>query len=336
MFTPQAVCIGEAATAARAKELLPPSLKLYSGRQGLQEMVAELEYDILINALVGEAGFRSTITALTRNKRVALANKESLVIGGDYINAIIDKGQGQLIPVDSEHSAILQCLRGEETSTIESIILTASGGPFRTLPREKLAEITPEQALKHPTWVMGKKITIDAATLVNKGFELIEAHHLFKMPYENLRVVIHPQSVIHSMVEFCDGAVMAQMGLPSMELPIQFALSYPKRLPLAQPRLSLAEKGQLTFFEVDLAHYPGLALCIAAGKAGGSAPVVLNAANEVAVGLFLDKKIGYHEIPVIIEQALSAHTTVGVHTIEEIEQIDRETRASIAATYSKR
>jgi len=197
---------------------------------------------------------------------VALANKESLVIGGEYIYGLINRGFGEIIPVDSEHSAILQCLSGENKAGVESIILTASGGPFRETDKEKLKNITPEQALDHPTWSMGKKITIDSATLMNKGFEVIEAHHLFGMPYDKIRVLIHPQSIIHSMVEYFDGAVMAQMGVPDMELPIQFALTYPDRLPIQSRRLDLAKTGALTFFEADYNRFPCLKLCLDAGR----------------------------------------------------------------------
>jgi 1-deoxy-D-xylulose-5-phosphate reductoisomerase len=236
---------------------------------------------------------------------------------------------GQLIPVDSEHSAIRQCLTGEDASSVESIILTASGGPFRELASEKMASVTPEDALAHPTWSMGKKITIDSATLVNKGFEIIEAHHLFNMPYDRLRVVIHPQSIVHSMVEFHDGAVMAQLGLPDMELPIQYALSFPKRLMIKSTRLNLADIGTLTFSGPDFRRFPCLKLCLDAGRAGGTAPVALNAANEVAVQAFLDKKIGFGGIASAIEGVLSRHSPRKVDGLEIIEEVDTQTRASV-------
>ncbi|MDD5674182.1 MAG: 1-deoxy-D-xylulose-5-phosphate reductoisomerase [Chitinivibrionales bacterium] len=333
VFAPAAVCIGDEALAQTAKNDLPSSVKLYRGRAGMEALVNELDYDLLVNALVGEVGLRSTVAALMRNKRVALANKESLVIGGDYINALLGRGLGSIVPIDSEHSAIMQCLRGEDPATIESIILTASGGPFRNLPQERLAAMTPEEALKHPTWVMGKKVTIDAATLLNKGLELIEAHHLFNLPYDKLRVLIHPQSIIHSLVEFHDGALMAQLGVPSMELPIQFALGFPERLPDASRRLSLSEIGTLTFFEPDHARFPCLELCREAGKAGGSIPVVLNAANEVAVALFLNHKIAFTAIARIIEDALDRARPAPADSLDAIEQIDRDTRASVLKTY---
>jgi 1-deoxy-D-xylulose-5-phosphate reductoisomerase len=233
---------------------------------------------------------------------------------------------GELVPVDSEHSAILQCLAGAERSEVESLVLTASGGPFRTLPLDKFKTIRPEDALNHPTWQMGRKITIDAATLVNKGFEVIEAHHLFNMPYERLRVVVHPQSVVHSMVEFHDGAVLAQMGVPDMELPIQYALSYPQRLPLNGKRLNLAEIGGLTFFEPDFARFPCLRLCLDAGRTGGTMPAVLNAANEVAVQAFLDGTIRFDRIAELIKLSCDGHVPVKVDGIETVEEADRITR----------
>ena len=325
-FKPGAVCIGDSAKAAAAKNGLPKGVRVFEGESGLEELVNQTDFDVLCNALVGAVGLRATVAALKKNRRVALANKESLVIGGDYINALLRGGSGELVPVDSEHSAILQCLSGEERASVESIILTASGGPFRTLPLDKLKNVTPEDALNHPTWSMGRKITIDAATLVNKGFELIEAHHLFAIPYDRLRVVIHPQSVVHSMVEFHDGAVMAQMGVPDMELPIQFALSYPQRLPLAGKRLNLAQLRELTFFEPDFGRFPCLRLCIDAGKTGGTMPAALNAANEVAVQAFLDKAIPFDMIAELIRTACDGHKPVAVDGVEIVETVDRETR----------
>jgi 1-deoxy-D-xylulose-5-phosphate reductoisomerase len=318
-FKPGAVYIGDEEAARRAAALFPPGVRLYTGPRGLVDIVNESDFDLLVNAIVGAAGFKPTVAALKRRARVALANKESLVIGGEYITGLLARGLGELIPIDSEHSAIYQCLLGEDPKTIESIILTASGGPFRDLPPADFPNVTPEQALKHPTWNMGAKITIDAATLINKGFEVIEAHHLFALPYERLRVWIHPQSIVHSMVEFHDGAVIAQMGVPSMELPIQFALSFPQRLPLPGARLDLPRLRTLSFFEPDFDRFPCLRLCIEVGKTGGTAPVVLNAANEVAVQLFLNKKIGFHQ-----KKADSA---------EIIENTDAETRKEIAAQF---
>jgi len=328
-FRPSWVYAAQPDAARRVRESLPRGTKLLEGPEGLERIVNDAEYDVLLNALVGAVGLRPTVAALRRNKRVALANKESLVIGGDCIMKLLRQGYGELIPVDSEHSAILQCLAGENHGSVESIVLTASGGPFRQTPAEKFRDITPAQALNHPTWSMGKKITVDAGTLMNKGFEVIEAHHLFHLPYDRLRVMIHPQSIVHSMVEFHDGAVMAQCGLPDMELPIQFALSYPERLPLTGRRLNLAQVGSLTFFEPDFDKFPCLKLCIEAGRRGGSFPVALNAANELAVQWFLEGKIRFDHIAAVVRLAMEKHAFAAADSVEIIEGIDRATRQSV-------
>jgi 1-deoxy-D-xylulose-5-phosphate reductoisomerase len=335
-FKPQSVYVADHRIAAEVRARFGATLRIYDGTHGLEALVRETEFDILVNALVGAVGLRPTVAALQRNKRVALANKESLVIGGDYIRSLIDGGMGSLVPIDSEHSAILQCLSGSENSTIESIILTASGGPFRNLPIEHFTTVTPQQALRHPTWSMGRKITIDAATLMNKGFEVIEAHHLFRLPYDRLRVWIHPQSIIHSLVEFHDGAVMAQLGLPDMELPIQYALSFPQRLPMHGKRLSLPEIGRLEFYDPDLDRFPCLRLCLEAGRAGGTAPAVVNAANEVAVELFLEGKIAFNDIAQVVARALHLHVKVPAVSLEAIETADMETRKTIRAEFKEK
>ncbi|MCL2182548.1 MAG: 1-deoxy-D-xylulose-5-phosphate reductoisomerase [Chitinispirillia bacterium] len=334
-FSPASIYITGSQNADLIKDRFK-NLSVYSGDGGLEQIVNEADYDILLNALVGAVGFRPTVAALKRGKRVALANKESLVIGGDYIRAIIGQdNERRLLPVDSEHSAILQCLPSSpgHHNTIESIILTASGGPFRSLPKDKFASITPEQALNHPTWSMGKKITIDSSTLMNKGFEVIEAHHLFATPYDKLRVCVHPQSIVHSMVEFHDGAVLAQLGLPDMELPIQYALSWPNRLPIPGKRLNLPDIKSLDFSDPDMDRFPCMRLCIDAGKTGGTAPAAVNAANEVAVDLFLNKRIGYTGISEIVESALNEHTPLKADSVEVIEDADRETRKKILNKY---
>jgi 1-deoxy-D-xylulose-5-phosphate reductoisomerase len=345
-FSPKSVYIANPQNATAIKEQFS-NIAVYDGSggaNGLERIVNEADYDILLNALVGAVGFRPTVAALRRGKRVALANKESLVIGGDYIRDVMrsdsDNGgityfDGRLLPVDSEHSAILQCLPsdGAGRDTIESIILTASGGPFRNLPKSEFASITPEQALNHPTWSMGKKITIDSSTLMNKGFELIEAHHLFALPYDRLRVCVHPQSIVHSLVEFHDGAVLAQLGLPDMELPIQYALSWPQRLPIGGKRLNLSDIRSLEFFEPDMERFPCLRLCIDAGKTGGTAPAVANAANEVAVELFLSKRTSFTGIAEIVESALNEHKPEKADSVEVIENADSETRRKIFDKY---
>jgi 1-deoxy-D-xylulose-5-phosphate reductoisomerase len=335
-FSPAAVCIGNPAGADTVRRQLPASVRVYRGEEGLEQIVNETDFDVLLNALVGAVGLRPTVAALKRNKRVALANKESLVIGGDLITSLLGQGHGELLPVDSEHSAILQCLNEEDRGSIESLILTASGGPFRQLPAEKFAAITPEQALKHPTWNMGRKITIDAATLMNKGFEVIEAHHIFATPYERMQIVVHPQSIIHSMVVFHDGAVLAQAGVPDMELPIQYALSYPQRLPLQSKRLNLATVGSLTFFEPDFQRFPCLKLALQAGAAGGTLPVALNAANEVAVNLFLEGRIGFTQIAESIAEVLDHHQAQKADSLDVIIAADQAARAATHALIAKR
>lgn len=310
-----------------------PNTELFIGEAGLTKMATDLDYDILINALVGSVGFEPTAAALKRGKTVALANKETLVVGGELIADILAQYGGTLLPVDSEHSAIFQCLNGEKESTIESMTITASGGPFRELPIEQFSEITVQKALKHPTWAMGAKITIDSSTLMNKGFEIIEAHHIFSIPYDRINVVVHPQSIIHSMVTFHDGSTMAQCGLPDMELPIQYAMTYPERYPITSPRLSLAEIGQLTFFEPDHVKFPCLKYCIESGKAGGTVPAVLNAANEVAVDLFLREKIAYTDIAKIVGSAINNHSREDSKSVEQIIAIDKETRETIYSQY---
>ncbi len=328
-FPVSSVCICSPDAIQKARNELPDSIRIFEGTDGLTDLVNETEFDILLNALVGAVGFRPTVAALKRNKRVALANKESLVIGGDFITELLGQGKGELIPVDSEHSAILQCLNGEAHATIESITITASGGPFREKPLEEFQTITPQEALNHPTWSMGNKITIDSATLINKGFEVIEAHHLFKLLYSDLHVLIHPQSIIHSMVTFHDGAVMAQCGVPDMELPIQYALSYPDRLPIAGTRLDLANIGSLTFSQPDFNRFPCLKYCLDAGKQGGTVTTALNAANEIAVQQFLNGTINFTNILEIIEKTLDKHNNQKADSVELIEEIDEQTRKNI-------
>jgi 1-deoxy-D-xylulose-5-phosphate reductoisomerase len=331
-FRPGSVCISDRNKLQTTA--LGSGIKLFQGTKGLEELVNETDFDVLLNALVGAVGLRATVAALKRKKRVALANKESLVIGGDYITGLLRDGYGEIVPVDSEHSAILQCLCGEDRTALESIILTASGGPFRKVALGKLSSISPSDALNHPTWTMGRKITIDSATLMNKGFEVIEAHHLFNLPYEKIRILIHPQSIVHSMVEFHDGAIMAQMGVPNMELPIQFALTYPARGRLDAKRLDLAEIKSLTFFKPDYKRFKCLKLCLDAARAGGTAPAVVNAANEMAVQFFLEGKIRYDQIAEIIKESLDAHDPKPCVSLEIIEQTDTAVRNYLAARYT--
>jgi 1-deoxy-D-xylulose-5-phosphate reductoisomerase len=286
------------------------------------------DVDIVVNAVVGAAGLEATLAALGAGKRVALANKETLVMAGDLVREAAQAGGGELVPVDSEHSAVLQCIAGRPDSELRRLILTASGGPFREWSREKLAQATVEDALQHPTWQMGRKITVDSATLANKALEVIEAHYLFRLGYDSVDVVVHPQSIVHAFTEFVDGSVLAQMGFPTMELPILYALTYPNRV--TDESLSSfdpVEAGPLTFEEMRQDAFPTFVLGVNAGRAGGTAPAVFNAANEVAVGAFLDGRIGFGRIPVVIDSVLDAHDLVPADTLEAVLDADRWARS---------
>lgn len=291
-------------------------------RLSREEMACHPEVDICVIAASGKAGLSPTLAAVRAGKTIALANKESLVTAGEIITTEAERYGAQILPVDSEHSAVWQCLRGE-TQPPAQIILTASGGPFRHHSPAEVAQVTPQQALKHPSWQMGKKVTIDSATLMNKGLEVIEAHWLFHQPFDNIRVVIHPQSIIHSMVEFADGSIKAQLSHPDMRFPIQYALSYPERL-LNQklPKLDWDKIKELTFEAPDIATFPCLKLAIEAGKKGGTYPAVLCAADEVAVELFLSQRIGFSDIPRLVERSLAEHRAIAHPTIEDIVAAD--------------
>ncbi len=296
------------------------------GREGLIAAATHPDVDIVLNAVVGAAGLEATLAALDAGKRLALANKESLVAGGPLVMDAARRGGGSLVPVDSEHSAILQCLPDGSAAGVGRMILTASGGPFRTRSLGALADVTPTDALRHPTWDMGAKITVDSATLVNKALEIIEAHYLFGLSYDRLEAVIHPQSVIHSMVEFADGSVLAQLGFPTMELPILYALTHPERVADAGTRFDPLTAGPLTFEAVDHARYPAFALGVEAGRTGGTAPAVYNAANEVAVAGFLAGKLRFVDIPVVIEGSLETCAVREVDGLETVRESDTEAR----------
>lgn len=315
---------------ARALNGLEPraGVRVRTGRDALLEAAAHPEAEIVLNAVVGSAGLEATLVALAEGKRLALANKESLVTGGPLVLEARRAGGGELIPVDSEHSAILQCLHGAGPADVKRIILTASGGPFRTYSAESLAEVTPSQALCHPTWAMGAKITVDSATLVNKALEVIEAHFLFGIPYDRIDVVIHPQSIIHSMIEFVDGSVLAQLGFPTMELPILYALSYPERFDDAGTTFDPLRTGQLTFEPVDDERFPAFRLGAAAGRAGGTAPAVFNAVNEIAVASFLAEELPFHRIAEVIERTLCQYEPTPADSLEAVLEADREARAT--------
>lgn len=299
------------------------------GAEAVADLVSLPEVDIVVNALVGAAGLEASYQTLKAGKTLALANKESLVVGGDLIMPLAT--HDTLLPIDSEHGAIYQCLLGEKREEAECLWITASGGPFRGRTSEQLRSITPEQALAHPTWDMGAKISIDSSTLMNKGLEVIEAHHLFGFPYEKINVVVHPQSVIHSMVEFIDGSVKAHLGTTDMRIPIQFALSYPDRWEAPVQSLDFRTLGSLDFDAPDTETFRCLALAEAAGKAGGTLPCVLNAANEVAVAQFLDHACAYLQIPECIEAVMEKHTVQRVESTEQLREIDAWARKEAAA-----
>ena len=298
-----------------------------TGSAALIEAATHPDVDIVLNAVVGAAGLEASLAALGAGKRLALANKESLVAAGPLVLEAARAGGGELIPVDSEHSAILQCLKENETRDVDRLLLTASGGPFRSMPAEELERVTPAQALRHPTWDMGAKITIDSATLVNKALEVIEAHFLFGVGYDRIDVVVHPQSIIHSMVELVDGSVLAQLGFPTMEMPILYALTYPDRVPDSGPRrFDPVAAGSLTFEPVDTRRFPAFVLGIEAGRTGGTMPAVFNAANEVAVTGFLAGDLPFPAIATVIEETMRSHDVHAVDSLETILAADREAR----------
>ena len=306
----------------------------HTGTPCLVEAATHPDADIVLNAVVGAAGLDATLAALRAGKRVALANKETLVVAGELAHAAAREGGGELVPVDSEHSAILQCIGGRPAHEVRRLVLTASGGPFRTWPRERLARATVADALQHPTWSMGRKITVDSATLANKALEVIEAHFLFGVPYERIEVVVHPQSVVHSFVEFVDGSVLAQMGVPSMELPVLYALTHPHRVTdTGVPPFDPVELGPLTFERVRGDDFPALELGMAAGRAGGAAPAVFNAANEEAVALFLDGRLGLMGIAAAIDDALQALASARGGTRDALLEADAAARRRVMTRY---
>lgn len=302
-------------------------IKVYAGADAICQVVTAGPVEIVLAALVGFAGLRPTIEAIKAGKAIALANKETLVVAGELITALANQYKVPVLPVDSEHSAIFQCLQGEQPGSVEKIILTASGGPFRKMTREQLAVVTKEQALKHPNWDMGAKVTIDSASLMNKGFEVIEAKWLFGVSYEKIEVVIHPQSIIHSMVQYEDGAVKAQLGAPDMHLPIQYAFSYPYRLKSDFPRVSFTDIATLTFEKPDMDRFRNLALAYRALGAGGTMPCVLNAANEVCVAAFLENRIGFLRMSEVIEKTMDTLPLEKNPTLDDYIRIDREARS---------
>lgn len=303
--------------------------ELLAGSDGIIEILKRGDYDLIVNALVGFSGLFPTFEAARMGKDIALANKESLVIAGGLIYEMLKISGSDLIPIDSEHSAILQCIRGEKLNAVTKIVLTASGGPFLNFPKEKLKEVTVEQALNHPNWKMGNKITIDSATLMNKGFEIIEGRWLFDIPEKNIEVVIHPQSIVHSFVEFRDGSVKAQLGVPDMRIPIQYAVTYPERIISDFPKLDFSKMNELRFEKPDFDKFECLRIAYDVLKMGGTYPVVLNASNEAAVELFLKRKIKFSDIAPLIKNALDEHQSNGKIEIENILEIDKKVKEFI-------
>ena len=330
-YNVKTICILDESLYSYCKNKLP-NIKIYYGRDGLLKVASINEIDLMINALVGGAGMEPTVYCIKSGVDVALSNKESMVMAGDYINKLCENKNVNIFPMDSEHSAIWQCLKGEQYSQINKLILTGSGGPFRTKSIKNFFKIKKEDALQHPNWEMGKKITIDSATMMNKGLEVIEAHWLFNIPIEKIEIIIHPQSIIHSLVEFVDGSIKAQLGIPDMKIPIQYALSYPDHDNILWESLDLAKIKTLTFESPDLEKFPCIRLAYDAIKKGGSFPVVLNIANDEAVDLFLNNQIKFVNIPEIIESAMDQHTYISNPNLKDIEDITNQTKKLI---YSK-
>lgn len=331
VLQPDLAVLSDKEAAARLTSRYHGRTEILAGEEGVLAAATYAGSDTVLASMVGYAGLRPTLAAINCGKNIALANKETLVAAGSIVmQAVADKGVS-LTPVDSEHSAIFQALRGGRENEVKRLIITASGGPFRGKKRSELENVTLAQCLNHPNWSMGKKVTLDSSTLANKGLEVMEAHWLFNMPYEKIAVVVHPQSIVHSLVEFCDGSVIAQMGDPDMRLPIQYALSWPERYQYAFDQLDLVKYGTLTFEAPDLEAFPSLAIAIECGKAGGTLPCAFNAANEEAVNAFLEGKIKYLDIPYITASVTQAHHNVLVPTLEDIEAADAAARVAAQA-----
>jgi 1-deoxy-D-xylulose-5-phosphate reductoisomerase len=324
---PEAVVIANEQHYATLKEALADlPIKVYAGAKALEEVVQDAQVDMVLTALVGFSGLRPTISAIRAKKPIALANKETMVVAGELINQLCDDYRVPLLPVDSEHSAIFQSLQGNEYNRIEKILLTASGGPFRTFTHEQLKTVTKEQALKHPNWSMGAKITIDSASMMNKGFEVMEARWLFRVKPEQIEVLVHPQSIIHSTVQYEDGAIMAQLGMPDMRVPIQYAFSYPLRLKSSFPRIDFSKFSQLTFEQPDTEKFRNLALAYEAIRRGGNMPCIVNAANEIVNAGFLHDQISFLGMSEVIEKTMERTTFVAKPTLEDYLATDAEAR----------
>lgn len=333
-YMPEVVVIANEEKYPELKEALEDlPIKVWAGAEAIAQVVQSEPIDLVLTAMVGYAGLKPTIAAIQAGKAVALANKETLVVAGELIMRLASEYRVPILPVDSEHSAIFQCLADRGNNPIEKILLTASGGPFRTKSREELALVTKEQALKHPNWTMGAKITIDSASMMNKGFEMIEAKWLFGVTSEQIEVVVHPQSVIHSMVQFEDGAVIAQLGIPDMKLPIAYAFSYPVRLKSKAPRLDFKQYATLTFEEPDMNRFRNLAFAFEAVRRGGNMPCILNAANEVVVAAFLQDRIGFLQMSDVIEQTMQKTSFIATPTYDDYVATDAEARRIAAGLF---
>lgn len=321
-------CVEEVTYNKLCEKYNTEDIKFVFGEEGLN-IIADSDYDVFVNSVVGSVGLKPTLTAIRNKRTICLANKETLVIAGDIVMKEARQYGVNIFPIDSEHSAIFQCLNGENSKEVKKIILTASGGSFRNLTREDLKSVTVEDALNHPNWSMGQKITIDSATMMNKGLEIIEAHYLFDIDYDYIDVVIHYESIIHSMVEFCDNSVMAQLGTADMTTPISYAMSYPRRLATKKEELDLVKISQLNFKALDFERFPCVAYAYEAGRIGHTMPAVLNAANEIAVAAFLSKKIKFIEIEEIIKKAMNSHKVVENPTLDDIINIDKKVRKEV-------
>lgn len=333
-FLPEVVCVANESLYQQVKDALNDlPIKVFSGKESIAEMVQMQPIDIVVTAMVGYAGLLPTIRAIEAEKTIALANKETLVVAGELICDLAQKYNAPILPVDSEHSAIFQCLAGECNSKIEKILLTASGGPFRTFSFDALKSVTAKQALKHPNWEMGAKITIDSASMMNKGFEVIEAKWLFGLNAEQIEVLVHPQSIVHSMVQFADGAIKAQLGAPDMKLPIQYALTYPERIEADFPRVDFTKTTQLTFEQPDLQKFRNLQFAFDAMKKGGNLPCILNAANEVVVKAFLEERISFLQMSELIEFAMRKVEFIAQPTYEDYVETDKKTRIFVSELF---
>ena len=336
-FVPEMVVIGNEQKYPEVKEALEDlPIKVWAGADAIAQAVRQPDIDMVVAAMVGYSGLKPVISAIEAGKAIALANKETLVVAGELITRLAIENRAAILPVDSEHSAIFQCIVGERAEDVEKLILTASGGPFRNFSAEQLVSVTAKQALCHPNWKMGAKVTIDSATLMNKGFEMIEAKWLFGMEPESIEVVIHPQSIVHSMVQFVDGSVKAQLGMPDMKMPIRYALSFPERIKSGIPRIDFSACGQLTFERPDLSRFPNLGLAYEAIRRGGNMPCILNAANEVVVAAFLEDKIAFPAMSQVIENTLSTVAWVQHPSYGDYVVTDAEARSIAASLINRR